>query len=1242
MPTLNERIETALPLDEAFAFVADFANAQHWDPGVATSERLDAGPVGVGARYRLGVRMGGRVAPDGVRDHDLRAAAPGRPRPAPGSGVAAVDDIRFAATPDGHARSTTPPTSGSAALLRLVEPFVGGAFAKIARDARDGMQRALDARAAAALSGPTDGHRDHRVGRQRPDRRLRPAPGPPGHPVRAGPGGRRAREDRDRGRRDGGPVAVDTGFIVYNERTYPRFVGLLAELGRRDAAERHVARRRPATPAASRSARAGARGFFARARPRSPAGALADVRRHRSASTATPGGASTRPSAAGRPSASGSTSAATAAASASTSWCRSRPPSGRPRRTGSSSSRSTTCSTSSTTTASSATATRPPVARRSGAARRRTSSGSSPPCRPARSGPATRSRTCPRDPPASPSARRRATGSGSTPSSWPPTPTTRCACSATRTTASAASSAASSTRRTRSCCTPTSGILPAKPRAWASWNVDTPDCRRPGDALTMTYHMNRLQSLPGPDPVLRLGQPGRPDPAGAVIVERAVQPPDVHVPDARRAGRAFADLQGRRRTWFAGAHLGYGFHEDGCRSGFEVAGCSSAAEARSGRHEVAPARGQGPPPARAAVRLRARARRLLLRARPRRARRGRSARCGSSAATGRAVVDVPRRRPPARAGRATSGPTSAPTSAPRAMDPEGWQVTLVTNLRVLGYVFNPASFYLCRDADGALRVVVVEVHNTHGERHLYTLRGRRRGVRRLLASMDKDFYVSPFIDMDGRYTVHVRDEPARPAHRDQRARRTASPCCSTSLVLRRLPADRPDPGPDAPAPPARDPQDDRPDPLARAAALAARRPVPPPRRGRPDDATSRRAPRSGPRSSVRAARSSAARPPRSCLGRRAADPRRAPDRRPAGRIAARVRRPGLGPCRARSTSTTAAAASRMLLGGEIGAGEAYMDGCGPARTCRRCCGSRPSTARRSRCPEGWWRVPLQAASGRSPIGARRNTVGREPAEHRRPLRPRQRLLPALPRRDDDLLERRLRDRPTSPSPTRSATSTGSSPSAPACAAASTSSRSARGWGGFALYAAGELGCRVTTITISPAQHEPGHASASARPGSRISSTSSCATTATIEGTYDAIVSIEMLEAVGAEYFATFFEACDRGAAARRPAEPPGRSRSRTSPTSRQLRGANWIQTYIFPGGLLPVAGGHRALHARDAPAGPARRRTSRRDYVRTLPAWRTRVPRRSWTRSGRSASTSGSSGCGTTTWRSARPASRPA
>ena len=51
-------------------------------------------------------------------------------------------------------------------------------------------------------------------------------------------------------------------------------------------------------------------------------------------------------------------------------------------------------------------------------------------------------------------------------------------------------------------------------------------------------------------------------------------------------------------------------------------------------------------------------------------------------------------------------------------DPTGWRVLLVTNLRVFGYVFNPASFYLCRDAAGVLRVVIIEVHNTHGERRL--------------------------------------------------------------------------------------------------------------------------------------------------------------------------------------------------------------------------------------------------------------------------------------------------------------------------------------------------------------------------------------------------------------------------------------------------------------------------------------------------------------------------------------------
>ena len=127
---------------------------------------------------------------------------------------------------------------------------------------------------------------------------------------------------------------------------------------------------------------------------------------------------------------------------------------------------------------------------------------------------------------------------------------------------------------------------------------------------------------------------------------------------------------------------------------------------------------------------------------------------------------------------------------------DDWQITLVTNLRILGYVFNPASFYLCRDPHGELRVVIVEVHNTFGERHLYTLRRPARaqdaaafadsGEAPFAAGMPKAFFVSPFISMDGRYAVHVRDDEAglRVAIV---LRQDGAVALSTSLVLERRP-----------------------------------------------------------------------------------------------------------------------------------------------------------------------------------------------------------------------------------------------------------------------------------------------------------------------------------------------------------------------------------------------------------------------------------------------------------------------
>jgi len=89
--------------------------------------------------------------------------------------------------------------------------------------------------------------------------------------------------------------------------------------------------------------------------------------------------------------------------------------------------------------------------------------------------------------------------------------------------------------------------------------------------------------------------------------------------------------------------------------------------------------------------------------------------------------------------------------AGRGIDLGGGQVLMLANARVLGYVFNPLSVYWCHDASGELVCVVAEVHNTYGGRHCYLLRTDDQGR----ASVDKEFYVSPFLEVDGHYVMKL-------------------------------------------------------------------------------------------------------------------------------------------------------------------------------------------------------------------------------------------------------------------------------------------------------------------------------------------------------------------------------------------------------------------------------------------------------------------------------------------------------
>ncbi|NVO17400.1 MAG: FAD-dependent oxidoreductase [Rhodoplanes sp.] len=114
-------------------------------------------------------------------------------------------------------------------------------------------------------------------------------------------------------------------------------------------------------------------------------------------------------------------------------------------------------------------------------------------------------------------------------------------------------------------------LMPKRRAAWSSWNA-IGTRTGPGDKprVTVTYWMNKLQNLPEETPLFVTLNPPRPPHAGTLIHSETYEHPLFDL-EAFAAQRQLWSLQGVGNTWYCGAHFGAGFHEDGLQAGLAVA-----------------------------------------------------------------------------------------------------------------------------------------------------------------------------------------------------------------------------------------------------------------------------------------------------------------------------------------------------------------------------------------------------------------------------------------------------------------------------------------------------------------------------------------------------------------------------------------------------------------------------------------------------------------------------------------------
>ncbi|HET6152768.1 MAG TPA: FAD-dependent oxidoreductase [Marmoricola sp.] len=290
-------------------------------------------------------------------------------------------------------------------------------------------------------------------------------------------------------------------------------------------------------------------------------------------------------------------------------------------------------------------------------------------------------------------------------------------------------------------------VMPRNRKAWASWN----QWDRPGqDAVTVTYDMTRLMSLPqeaaGTRYFVTLGSTDEIDPAKVIAVRHYAHP--IYNPESVAAQQRLPEIDSDRLV-FAGAWHGWGFHEDGARSGAAAAERLGFVWGSQSDHGVSTGSTNGPRAPRIYRSTITHTRRAPLRNRF----------TNTSHLWLVDLDDLPDHGPLGRfeARDHLGNPDlSIKANVEAFLAHEGIVVTggrivMAANARALGYCFNPISVYWCHDASGSLAGTLVEVHNTYGDRHAYLVHPDADGH----ALVGKEMYVSPFHGTDGHYELTV-------------------------------------------------------------------------------------------------------------------------------------------------------------------------------------------------------------------------------------------------------------------------------------------------------------------------------------------------------------------------------------------------------------------------------------------------------------------------------------------------------